>query len=111
MLNNEREVRMMNHYNPKDPFVVKLKRGQAFGVEDWSCRTRKEALELASSFCNEDPDWVRVVNRKRRVVYTFEQVQTHHDKRNEELGIKELTFGVNVEFVGSHFETEIVPLS
>jgi len=96
--------------NPSDSYMVLLKRGPAFGVEKWSAQTKKKALDFAASLCSEDPDWVKVANRKGKIIYGFKRILAEHKRVCDELGIVEFTFGASVDMKGGQFQTTIVPL-
>jgi len=97
--------------NPSDRYVVLLRRGPAFGIEKWSAQTKGKALDLAIAFCWEDPDWVKVTNRKGKAIYGFRKIMAEYKRQCDDAGITEVAFGVSVNMKGGQFQTTVVPLN
>lgn len=78
--------------NPLHPFLVQVKRGTHFVVENWSCSTKESALDLALSFCQEYPEWICVVKREGSVIYSTEEIEAEHRRFCDEVGFKSVVF-------------------
>ena len=70
----------MQSVNPDHPFIIQMKRGPAFGIEQYSEKTLQQAIKLANGQHLEDPDWVQIVDREDKIIITCEQTSQNFEE-------------------------------
>jgi hypothetical protein len=79
----------MERVRPQDPFLVQMQEGPGFGIEETSAATIREALDYAVAFHLEFfPDWVQIVDRDGKVIFTPQQTEERFEKYCTRMGIK-----------------------
>lgn len=106
------QIAGMTSDNPKHRYAVELKRGPRFEVEVYSGTARTRVKNLAMSFCMENPDWVRVIDRKQggAVIYAWEEIQQVDAAYCRKHGITVSTFVVSVELMREGIRVMVVPV-